>query len=226
MKTLLTLVSCVFAVGLAGCGGGGSGGDDADANPQPEGGIVTQEIIADRAITGGWQRSTPIGGSGGGNFFVGDVGSEGTRGFLGFSIGGIPEDAEIVSAQMTIYHKIGPATGSPFTDLGNLIVDLVDYGPTLEQSDYDVPAVQPRFGILSDSPKDGVRSLDVTNQLRQTRALHVSTQAGIQTIQFRLRFDAETDNDIIQTDAVIVNGIDDAFEVGVIPTLTVEYRLP
>ena len=222
MRHIVNLFPLAAMAVLAACGGGGSGAGEAPLVAD----VMTVEIPGDRAITGHWYAdSTPVGpgGIGGGSLLVGDFKGVGIRGYLGFDIQSVPADAEIVSAEVSVYLVPGPAAGLPFTKLGDMIVDYVDYGIVLEAQDYANTAVlQENIGTLASVLEEGVRSLDVTQQLEDAR-LVAAAPNGRPKVQFRLRFLQEDSGDL-QMDAIFINGLDDLFEVGVVPTLRVQYR--
>ena len=220
---------CVLALALllAGCGSSSSSPAVADGLDGGDESAKTMVLTADRSLTG-WFRSDGLFGTPGGTggiVLVGDTGIWGLRGFLGFNIGGIPADAEILAAELSVWHFKGPAQGSPYADLGNLLIDYVDIGSSLDLDDYRVLALESDIAVLSDAPTEGLRTADVTKQLQTARVL-ADLAAGRPVISFRVRFPKETDGDVTQTDAVNLNGLDDPRSNGVLPTLTVEYREP
>ena len=82
--------------------------------------------------------------------------------------------------------------------------------------------LQENIGTLASVLEEGVRSLDVTQQLVDARLVSAAPN-GRPKVQFRLRFLREDSGDL-QMDAIFINGLDDLFEVGVVPTLRVQYR--
>lgn len=77
-------------------------------------------------------------------FFVGDDASNttATRTFFGFNLSGLPQDlTQITSAQLRL--RITSAQGTPFSKLGNLLLESVSYGPMLDRTtaNYNTPTL-------------------------------------------------------------------------------------
>jgi hypothetical protein len=95
------------------------------------------------------------------NIYVGDdVSNQGWRGFVSFDLSSIPAGATITAATLRIFQS--GCDGTPYSDLGNVLVDHLNYGDTLDGTDYDLPAIHSNIGILSDSSGHQWRELDVT----------------------------------------------------------------
>lgn len=109
------------------------------------------------------------------------------RGFVSFDLAGLPGDAEIVAAQLALVQK--DISGDPYSKLGSVIVDLVDYGASLDAADFEAPVLVENLGTLSEDGLLNVKRLDVTEAVRQALA------RGLSRVQFRLRFSQETDDD-------------------------------
>lgn len=117
------------------------------------------------------------------------------RGFLSFDLAALPSNVEIIQARLTLTQK--DISGDPyFKGLGGVIVDLVDYGSSLDADDFGAPVLVENVGTLSDNGLLGPKELDVTEAIRWARA------KGLSRVQFRLRFSQETDDDG-STDTVI-----------------------
>lgn len=141
-----------------------------------------------------------------------------TRGFLSFNMPVLPIGAEIQSVVLRVYQLI--AVGDPFPVLGNVVVDQVDYGVVLDASAYAMPAVSSNVGMLTNSPEEGFRAIDITQRFIS----HMAT--GATRMQFRLRFtmmDADGDN---LEDSVHFEDGDDTQGTGNVPSIIVNYKLP
>ena len=160
---------------------------------------------------------TPAIGGSGGFLQVGDS-SAGVAlvGVMGFQLGSIPAGAEIESAVLTVYHLGNLAgTGTQYSDLGDLIVDHVDLGPQVDETDF-AGSLQVNIGVLSTAPGEGTRSLDVTEIVRELVA------AGRARADFRIRFELMTDLDGLPDLAYLNDGGDTANN-GAVPALQVSY---
>lgn len=124
---------------------------------------------------------------------VGDAeGDEGNsvriRSFFSFPISSL-FNKTIVSATLRLYQS-STVDGAPYTDLGNVIVDHIDLGESLDNSDYNKTAMTSNIGTLSSSPSEGFKTLDVSTYVNS------DVSAGRQGSQFRLKFSPnESNND-------------------------------
>lgn len=122
---------------------------------------------------------------------VGDTSvNTGCRGFVSFDITSIPPGSIIISATLRMYQE--GVNGTPYTTLGSISVDHVDYGPTLDAADYNQAALQENIGILSNNATLEFKTLDVTARLQDDMD-HGRTRS-----QYRLLFPTETDNDSVR----------------------------
>ena len=154
--------------------------------------------------------------SGGG--FMGDIASVpnfGFRQFFSFAINTIPPGSTVVSATLRLF-QMG-AVGNPFTDLGSVVVDHVDYGTALDALDYAIAPLS-IVGTLSSTDVAEYKQITVTPQVQ----LDVASTSP--RSQFRLRWSAADFNTDGQSDYVPF------VEAGQIggnePMLVVRYRAP
>jgi len=142
----------------------------------------------------------------------------GVRGFVVFDITGLPVDATIVAATLTL--RQFQISGSPYAKLGGAIVlDRIDIGAVLDAGDYSSVAYESGFGTLSTSEALGTRSLEVGPQVQADRT------AGHDLSSYRLRFVIEADG-TVSADYANFNSQENPDGSGVTPTLTVYYTLP
>lgn len=141
------------------------------------------------------------------DFSVGDFANNSTdRGFIGFDISGITGNVQ--SAILTINQS--SVLGTPYVDLGSLVVDHVDFGGSLDAGDFNGGTLASNIGTISGDAGTGLKTLDVTSFVQ------ADISAARTTSQFRLRFSSLTDgnNDL---DAAVI----DSVETGVSPELTI-----
>lgn len=190
---------------LSGCGGGGADSVTFTvASTASVDGFVTNTAFVD---TG-----TPVS--------VGDTdGSFGNvaRGFVQFDRSGIPVGATILSAVLRMHQSA--VFGAPYASLGNVVVDHVVIGLSLDAADFGASALQADVGGLSSNATLGLRSLDVTTQVLADIA------AARSTSDFRLRFPLASDADALDDYAQFNDG-DDSFGNGILPLLVVRYTGP
>ncbi len=195
------------ALSLAACGGGADGPGAID--------------LASQAALDGFVNSVGnvfTGGSGPG---VGDIdpvqNGLGNRMFYSFDLASVPPSAtEIVSATLEVSEE--GVSGNPFATLGVIVVDHLDYGPTLDAGDYALPALDSAFGVFSGDAVVGYHGVDVTGQVRADWGL------GRPRSQFRLRFafgDSDFDGAV---DFVGLNDQEDSQGSGRTPFLSIRFR--
>jgi len=102
------------------------------------------------------------------------------RQFYSFDISIIPIGNAIEKASILLYQA--NYNGDPYAELGNVIVDHVDYGDSLTSDDYNSMPLTGNIGTLSDNLTIEYKTLDVT------ACVQADYTAGRQYSQFRLRF--------------------------------------
>jgi hypothetical protein len=85
-----------------------------------------------------------------------------------------------VSASLRLYQA--QVTGQPFSDLGSVAVDHVNYGASLTSSDYLGGTLTSNIGTLSDTTASGYKVMDVGSRVSADL-----TAARLRS-QYRLRF--------------------------------------
>lgn len=114
----------------------------------------------------------------------------GWRQLYSFDISSLPTNSTIASAILRLYQC--DVEGFPYTYMGNVIVDHVDYGGVFDPfgSAYNGATVAPGIGTLSATTSLGYRSLDITTSAQDDlTALPPRTRS-----QYRLRFSIEDSN--------------------------------
>lgn len=104
---------------------------------------------------------------------------------VGFDISGI--HSTVVSATLRLYQlSVG---GSPYTNLGNLVADHVDFGTSIDGADFTGGTLTSNIGEISTSATLGWKTMDVTTYVQR------DLDRGVTSSQFRLRFTKNTDSD-------------------------------
>ena len=180
----------------------------------------TLEIISVSTMDG-WAESNGSASSDMGGPLTGDYEHNnpgvGYRQFFSFGLADIPDGATIVSASLELFQTND--YGSPFTDLGNVVVDHLDYGATLDGDDYDMLALTANIGTLSVNTTEGYKILDVTTYVQTDSA------AARDYSQYRLRFSVrDNDNDGARDSVSFTDAEDSCCSTGNLPKLVVEYE--
>ena len=103
----------------------------------------------------------------------------GWRQLYSFNIASIPTTATITAATLRLYQC--DVVGLPYTYLGNVVVDQVNYS-TLDASAYNSAPVVSNIGTLATDPSPGYRTLNVMTRVQS------DLTAARTTSQYRLRF--------------------------------------
>ena len=127
--------------------------------------------MADEARVGDLENSLPTAGAGPDNHY---------RGFLSIDLGVLPGGISVASATLRAKQVI--TAGDPYGEFGNLIVDHLNYGPTLDFDDFSLPSITENIGTLSTNAKIEHKELDVTG------AVAADLASARARSQYRLRF--------------------------------------
>lgn len=138
-----------------------------------------------------------------------------TRAFISFDITELPDNVEIVSAQLRIFQT--KTLGNPYKSGGNLLIDHLNYGDTLDGSDFSTPALLSSFDIFSDKPTTGWREVDVTNQIIN------DLLSARKSTQYRLHFDKEFIGGDENGDFAYFESSENTQRSGNTPELVIEY---
>lgn len=86
------------------------------------------------------------------------------RSFVSFDISSLPGGINIQAAKLKMYQQ--KTTGTPYTTNGEIRIDHLTYGNTLDAEDYSLPALVVNFTTLSTSKRVGLKEIDVTSVVR------------------------------------------------------------
>ncbi|MFW5880176.1 MAG: DNRLRE domain-containing protein [Spirochaetota bacterium] len=132
---------------------------------------------------------------------VGDNQSnQSSRAFFSFDVSAIApsetEDFDVTSARLRLtmmdWFSIDAAL-DPTVDLGNVVVELVDYGTSLNGADYSLPAIGDAVTLATNARMTTTYEADVTQLIVDYIDSGNPTSLGRR--QFRLRHETETDGD-------------------------------
>ena len=123
------------------------------------------------------------------------------RGFVTFDLTTIPAGKVVRTAFLKIPQR--GVDGTPYNDLGVVVLDHLLLGATLDSDDFEAAALDSAFVSLSTDPALATRTVNVFPQIK------ADVEAGRDVSQFRLRFSVnDGDNDDV-TDRAAFNGTGD-----------------
>ena len=138
------------------------------------------------------------------------------RGFMSFDLSSITATAQVQSIQLRFYQV--SVTGTPYAKLGNLLLQHVDYGSTLNDAAFDTPVLH--SAILA--PHTGAGEwYDITSSTIGDW-IESDLAAGRTRTQLRLQFSTETDGDGLQ-DTVSFESGENYSGTGNLPHVTITY---
>jgi hypothetical protein len=146
---------------------------------------------------------------------VGDNGSEGRRGFVRFTLAGLPAGADIQSSELRLAQAA--VSGVPYGSLGDVRMDHVDIGVALDAGDYAAVALDFDIGAMSLTAALDVKVLDVTAKVIEDVA------AARTTSDFRLRFPIADDGDAIE-DSAHFEDMENHLFTNAVPVLVIQYK--
>ncbi len=209
----LTGLLVVTAFGLAACGGGGS--RELRRNTP-----VLLEIESLGQLDG-FVRNDGIVERNGQGPGVGDL-DEADRGlafrmFYCFPLDEIPEGVTVTSVTLRVFQL--STLGTPYEDLGPLLVDHVDPGEHLDAADFSGGTITSNLGELARGFGRNYANLGVADAVSRDRA------AGRSRSWFRLRFPVDSNRDR-GSDVVLLDDGEGSRGTQQVPMLEVRYVRP
>lgn len=139
-----------------------------------------------------------------------------TRGFVSFKIPSELQGKTVDKATMRLYQ--GQVIGAPYTALGNLLVDHVNYGSTLDNSAYAMSALQTSFATVTNNQALEYKDTDVKDQLIDDLA------NGRTYSEYRLHFAIEAIGGDLNGDFAYFESQDNSMNTGKQPQLVISYH--
>jgi hypothetical protein len=203
------LVALGILIAAGGCGGGAS---------VPAGGTPILLAIKSDGGRDGFVRTDGFVRVVGNGPAAGDLDSAraglGLRMFYSFPLVEIPQDAVITSVTLRVYQE--GKIGQPYSGLGDLVVDHVNPGDSLDPSDFAGNTLDADIGNLSPELVGAYSSLPVGPQVG------LDLIAGRERSWFRLRFSRDSNLDG-GDDVVMLNDGEDSRHTRHLPLLEVIY---
>jgi hypothetical protein len=138
-----------------------------------------------------------------------------TRGFLSFSLSDIPAGSVITEATLRLYQK--KIDGSPYSVGGNLKIDHLNYGDSLDSTDYGMAAFLSNFATLTSNATVEWKDALVTSEVKDDFA------AARSRSQFRIHFETEVVGGTATGDFTYFESADNNMGSGNTPQLVVKY---
>jgi hypothetical protein len=139
------------------------------------------------------------------------------RGFLSFSLAGIPTSATILSTELRFYQQ--ELVGDPYGKLAPLLLKHVDYGSSLDVGDFDGPELH--SAVLTPPHTSPAEWYTITSGTIASW-IEDDLDSGRGRFQCRIQFSTETD-DGLTTDYVHFESGNDSNGTGNLPQLTITY---
>jgi hypothetical protein len=138
------------------------------------------------------------------------------RGFVSFDLTALPNDITVEKAVLKIYQA--QIVGNPYGIGGNLVVDHLDYGTSLDSSDYNRTATASNIGVLADNATLGMKELEVTERVKN------DLSSSRTHSQYRLRFATETVGGSPSGDIAYFESQENTLHTGNLPQLVVTFK--
>lgn len=136
-----------------------------------------------------------------------------TRGFVTFDLSSVPTGITVREALLRLYQK--DSIGTPYTLIGEVRIDHLLYGDSLDADDYSTAALLGNITTLSTSKRIGWKEADVTEVVRDDFA------NGRSQSQFRIHFSKETTGGDQKGDYIYFTPSDNKSQNS--PQLVIEY---
>ena len=138
-----------------------------------------------------------------------------TRGFVSFDLSGIPASATITEATLRLYQT--KTIGNPYGVGGNLKVDHLDYGTSLDDPDYGASSLISNYATLTTNASVEWKDVISTDQVKGDRS------ASRTRSQFRIHFTTEVTGGDVTGDFAYYESANNSEGTGNTPQLVIKY---
>ncbi len=176
--------------------------------------IIKTKVISSTASLDGF-RSSNNGGNDAVEVRAGRNENLVTRGFVSFSLTDIPSGSTITEATLRLYQ--GQIIGNPYGVGGSIKLDHLNYGDSLDSSDYGMAALVSSFVTLTSNATVEWKDALVTTQLKDDVANARSRS------QYRIHFTTENTGGNVTGDFAYFESADNNMGTGNTPQLVVKY---
>lgn len=143
---------------------------------------------------------------------VGSMSNGSLRGFLSFDVNSI-NTSDVKNLKLRLYQN--GVKGNPFTSGGDIRIDLVNYGSSLDPGDYSTSSLIPSFTTISNNASSGWKEADILDLAKKTKA------ENRQYLQLRLHFNFESEG---AENYVSFESADNALKTNNLPQLLIELK--
>jgi hypothetical protein len=176
--------------------------------------IIKQKTISATESLDGF-RSSNAGGNNSVDIRAGRNSNLVTRGFVSFDLSEVPAGADIQSANLRLYQT--DTDGNPYAVGGALKIDHLNYGDSLDNSDYSSAAILSSFATLTTNNVVEWKDADVTSQVKDDIA------TGRSRSQFRIHFTTEVKGGDVTGDFAYFESAENDEGTGNTPQLVIKY---
>jgi len=174
----------------------------------------TQTLTSTAALDG-YRSSIDTGGTTAG-IVAGRASTLADRGFVSFDLSTLPSGITVDKATLRLYQA--RITHNPYSACGNLLVDHLDFGTSLEGSDYNRTALAANIGTLANNLTLEWKEIEVTEGVKD------DLTADRTRSQYRLQFASETLGGGTSGDFALFETGENYFGTGNLPQLVIIFR--
>lgn len=138
-----------------------------------------------------------------------------TRGFIGFDLSSLPDGVTVTGATLRVYQA--KTVGNPYGVGGNLMIDHLNYGNSLENVDYSTVAILSNFATLSTDAAVQWKEVEVMERVQS------DVDEARAYSQFRIHFTSENKGGDVAGDFVYFEAKDNSEGTGNTPELVIKY---
>ena len=138
-----------------------------------------------------------------------------TRGFVSFDLSSIPSGSTITKATLRLYQT--KTESNPYGIGGNLLVDHLNYGVTLDNADYASAALLSSFATLTNNTTVEWKDATVTSEVQD------DVDNGRERSQYRIHFATENKGGDVTGDFAYFEAAENTEGTGNTPELVVKY---
>lgn len=138
-----------------------------------------------------------------------------SRGFVSFELAKVPTGIKIEEVTLKLFQA--KVVGNPYASGGNIKLDHLTYGDTLDEADYSMAALLSSFATVANNITVGWKEINVTQEVKDD----ISNARSVS--QFRLHFTTENKGGTLEGDFAQFESAENTLKTGNTPQLIVKY---